>query len=284
MSLAAAPRLHTHRWITRPVQSAADLVRTWRDIDVLTLPEQDGGPYITGFAVSERAVNAALRLRFEVFNLELHEGLHTSRATGLDRDAFDDQMVHLVMIDRASGALIGTYRLQTTAMAEKGMGFYSAQEYDVAAMSDVMPQLVELGRACIAKDYRSLTTVLQLWLAIGGFLNLHRARYLFGCCSLTTVDPDDGWRALRTLRKMRALDASLFMPATPAFSCGPREREFDPALTGTVKIPKLFSVYMRLGAKVVSEPAIDREFGTVDFLVLMDGQSVNMSALHVLLP
>ena len=32
------------------------------------------------------------------------------------------------------------------------------------------------------------------------------------------------------------------------------------------------------------EPAIDREFGTVDFLILMDGQSVNMSALHVLLP
>lgn len=284
MSLVAAPRLSSPSWITRPVQSAAELGTRLTDIDVLVLPEQNAGPYIVGFAVSERCVNAALRLRFEIFNLELHEGLHTSRATGLDRDAFDDQMAHLVMIDRASGDLIGTYRLQTTAMAEAGMGFYSAQEYDLGPMQSVMPQLVELGRACIAKQHRSLSTILQLWLAIGGFLNLHRARYLFGCCSLTTVDPDDGWRAMRTLRKNKALDDALFLPACPAYSCGPREREFDASLAGTVKIPKLFSVYLRLGARVVSEPAIDREFGTVDFLMLMDGQSVNMSALHVLLP
>lgn len=284
MSLAAAPRLLAPRWITRTVQLASDLDRRWLDVDILTLPEQDAGPYVVGFAVSQRAVEAALRLRYEIFNLELHEGLHTSRATGLDRDAFDDQMAHLVMIDRASGELIGTYRLQTTDMARAGMGFYSGQEYELGPLSDVMPQLVELGRACIAKHHRSLTTILQLWLAIGGFLNLHRARYLFGCCSLTTVDPDDGWRAMRTLRTIKALDDRLVLPATPAYSCGPREREFDPALKGVVKIPKLFSVYLRLGAKVISEPAIDREFGTVDFLMLMDGQAVNMSALHVLLP
>jgi putative hemolysin len=38
----------------------------------------------------------------------------------------------------------------------------------------------------------------------------------------------------------------------------------------TVEIPPLFKVYLDMGAKVCSEPAIDREFGVVDFLIVLD--------------
>ena len=37
-----------------------------------------------------------------------------------------------------------------------------------------------------------------------------------------------------------------------------------------IKLPKLFRTYLRYGSKVCSPPAIDREFGTIDFLVLLD--------------
>jgi putative hemolysin len=46
------------------------------------------------------------------------------------------------------------------------------------------------------------------------------------------------------------------------------------------RLPKLFSAYVRLGAKVISEPAIDREFGTVDFLILQDALALSLSSLE----
>jgi putative hemolysin len=37
-----------------------------------------------------------------------------------------------------------------------------------------------------------------------------------------------------------------------------------------VELPKLFSLYMRFGAKVCGPPAIDRSFKTIDYLVVLD--------------
>ena len=38
-------------------------------------------------------VRAAQSLRFQVFNLELNEGLQESYVTGLDEDPFDDEVM-----------------------------------------------------------------------------------------------------------------------------------------------------------------------------------------------
>ena len=46
--------------------------------------------YSIRFAKTKEEILAALRLRFEVFNLELNEGLASSHATGLDEDEFDE--------------------------------------------------------------------------------------------------------------------------------------------------------------------------------------------------
>jgi putative hemolysin len=112
-------------------------------------------------------------------------------------------------------------------------------------------------------------------------MNAHRSRYLFGCCSLTTTDPDDGWRAMKTIRPGAMLHDEIMLPARSGYSCGSPEREHDPGLGGALPLPKLFQTYMKLGAKVISEPAIDREFGTVDCLILMDSSVVTLSSLDV---
>ena len=112
-----------------------------------------------------------------------------------------------------------------------------------------------------------MRAILTLWLGIGGFMNCYNQRYLFGCSSLTSQEPDDGWRALKTLRTKGCMHDELFLSASDVHSCGPRSREFDADLGGLLNLPKLFRTYMRWGAKVISEPAIDREFGTVDFLI-----------------
>src|SRR5712671_2812385 len=71
------------------------------------------GKYVVRFARTREEVVAALRLRFEVFNLERSEGLATSFVTGRDEDEFDSTSHHLILIDRSRRQVIGTYRLRT---------------------------------------------------------------------------------------------------------------------------------------------------------------------------
>lgn len=262
--------------------SGDDFTSRWNAVDVLAVPAASNDRYIAGFASSDRAIELALRLRYQVFNVELDEGLASSVETGLDRDRFDVQMRHLVLLDSQTHDVVGTYRIQTVEQAQRGEGIYSAQEFDLAPLQSLFPETIELGRACVAIEHRNFRAMIAMWLGIGAFMNAYKQRYLFGCCSLTTQDPDDGWRALKTLRKNECLHGDYFVPATAEYSCGLPEREQAPDLGDPIRLPKLFRTYLRLGAKVVSEPAIDRDFGTVDFLVLLDGREVALSRLDVL--
>jgi putative hemolysin len=44
------------------------------------------------------------------------------------------------------------------------------------------------------------------------------------------------------------------------------------------KVPKLLKTYLAIGARIAAAPAWDREFGTIDFLTLLDLQMVSASA------
>lgn len=258
-----------------------DLGRRWNRVDVLALPEQRLARYIVGYAASDYCVELAQRLRFDVFNLELKEGLLNSFANGLDQDQFDRQMTHLVLLDALTHEVVGTYRLQTVVQAKAGEGIYSAQEFDLTGLAPVLDRAVECGRACVAQGHRNTKALLSLWLGVVKFAGLHKCLSLFGCCSLTSLDPDDGWRAFKTLRAEGHLHPEILLPAQEAYRCGSPERELDPTLGPPLELPKLFGAYMRLGTRVVSEPALDRAFGTVDFLVLLDIRQIRMSSLAV---
>lgn len=252
-----------------------------RDSDFVFPPQKEDPRYLVGFAVSGKGREKAFRLRYQVFNVELGEGLAESHATQLDRDLFDDQMTHLVLVERSSGEVVGTYRLQTVRNGQAHKGIYSQQEFRLRALEPYFDRAVECGRACIAQGHRNFRAVFLLWSGIAAFLNLYAQRYLFGCCSLTSTDPNDGWRAMKTIRAKNYLHPELLVPARLEYSCGPPSREFDPNLGQALSLPKLFRAYMSLGARVMSQPALDRQFKTVDFLVILDARQVHMSSLDL---
>lgn len=231
--------------------------------------EMREGKYAVRFAKSREELDAVLRLRFEVFNLELGEGLETSFQTGRDLDEYDRACHHLMVIEETTGNVVGTYRLQTGAMAAAGRGFYSATEFDLSHLPlEVLEDSIELGRACIAKAYRNSQVLFLLWKGLALYIAFNRKRFLFGCCSLTSQDADIGKLTMELLEQDGHLHERFHVPAKPSFECYPAG--FIPGSRGDVKLPKLFRTYLRLGAKVCSEPAIDRAFKTIDFLVLFD--------------
>jgi putative hemolysin len=224
------------------------------------------GRYRLRFARGAADVERAQRLRFEVFNRELGEGLAESWSIGRDADEFDPICDHLLLEDAASGELAGTYRMQTHAMAAAGRGFYSAREFALESLpAEVGAASVELGRACIARSHRHGRALVALWRGIAEYVRLTGQRFLFGCCSLTSQSQAEGWALHAALAHRGAVHPELHVAARAGFDClRPDAAAAAPAA------PPLLDMYLRAGARVVSDPALDREFGTVDFLVLLD--------------
>jgi putative hemolysin len=239
------------------------------------LPERTlrEGRYEVRFARSDEELDAVLRLRFEVFNLELGEGLEESFATGRDRDEFDPLCHHLMVVEWETGTVVGTYRLQTSEMAARHLGFYSATEFDFSTLPPaVVGQAVEIGRACIGSAHRNTQVLFLLWKGLALYVAANRRRYLFGCCSLTSQDAAEGQAALAQLAAAGHLHPEVRLAALPDFAC-PELAAGTPL--PVVKLPMLFRIYLRHGGKVCGAPAIDPRFKTIDFLMLFDVNQMN---------
>ncbi len=236
--------------------------------ELLPDDEIEVGSYRLRFARSAADIDRLLALRFEVFNLEMGEGLDESFATGRDLDEFDASCHHM-LVEQADGTTIGTYRMQTAAMAARGNGFYSAGEYELDALPADMRNLsVELGRACIHRNHRKRTVLFLLWQGLARYMVHNRLRYLFGCCSLTSQDQAAGLRLYRQLVAAGKVLPDLDVPVREHTRCEAPAHLVEQ--TDPVELPPLFATYLRYGARVCSRPAIDRDFKTIDYLVLMD--------------
>ena len=233
-----------------------------------------GTVYAARLASSEADLRAAQALRFEVFNLELDEGLVHSYDTGLDADPFDAQCDHLLVEDPADGRVVGTYRLQTGPRAAAGLGYYSQREFDFTPLEPARAQVLELGRACIHLQHRNFAVLNLLWKGIAAYARDHGARYLVGCSSLTSQDAAAGAAAYRALAPHLAPAAWRTLPM-PGFAC-----PLDTLAPEPPRIPRLLSAYLALGAALSGPPAIDREFRTIDFLTWADIESPAIAALQ----
>jgi putative hemolysin len=262
------------------------------------------GRYRLRLAESAEDRDAACRLRFKVFNIELGEGLESSYRTGLDTDRFDPICEHLLVEDKLEDnpgrRIVGTYRMQSGTTAADNLGYYSEQEFSFGAYEPLRPGILELGRASIDREHRTPEVLTLLWRGIAQYATDMGLRYLIGCSSLTSKDPVEGWQMYRQLEQYRVSPEFETAP-TAAYAC-PIEREgahaqpspcplesnpVMPALAESplpapapaqVKVPRLLKTYLAIGARIAAPPAWDREFGTIDFLTLLDLKLLSHSA------
>jgi len=239
-------------------------------------PLAETARYTLHLATGAEHIKAAQRLRFEVFNVELGEGLAGSAAAGLDVDEFDAVCEHLLVTETTSGAVVGTYRMQTGAQAAAHLGYYSAREFDFLPFEAARSEIVELGRACVAGEHRNQSVLGLLWKGIARYAQSQRARYLIGCSSLTSQDPAQGQAVYRQLAGSHLAPPEWRTTPQPDWRCRPG----DAADAGAMPVPRLMSAYLAAGAKICGEPALDREFGTIDFLTWMDLQTMPARVLR----
>jgi putative hemolysin len=224
------------------------------------------GQYRLRFARTLEDLEMVRRLRYAVFNVELGEGLAGAHETGLDADAFDRQCQHLMVLERGSGGVVGTYRMQTADSANAGHGWYTSGEFELGQMPpETLATAAELGRACVARAHRDKTVLFLLWHGLMQYAAHTGVEAFFGCSSLTGTDPEPALALYAQLLREGHVHERYQAPPRLAMACPlvhwPAVPDPEP-----VHVPKLFATYLRHGAKVLGPPAVDHEFGTVDFL------------------
>ncbi|MBW0011810.1 GNAT family N-acyltransferase [Mycobacterium sp.] len=224
-------------------------------------------------------VEAAQRLRYDVFTSTPGFALPTAGTEHLDTDRFDEYCDHLLVRDDDTGELVGCYRMLAPAGAIAAGGLYTETEFDVRAFDTLRPSLVEMGRAVVRDGHRNGGVVLLMWAGILAYLDRYGYDYVTGCVSVPIGDQTDGAECDAPGSQLRGVrDFILSRHAAP-----PQYRVYPyrPVRVNGVAIddipapprpsvPPLMRGYLRLGAQVCGEPAHDPDFGVGDFCILLD--------------
>ncbi|MFC3714263.1 GNAT family N-acetyltransferase [Sphingoaurantiacus capsulatus] len=229
-------------------------------------------------ARSEEEIAAAQALRYEIFYDEM--GAQPSArhlATRRDIDDYDMVCDHLLVVDHGfdgNPRVVGTYRLLRQSVAMAHRGFYSAGEFDLTPLIENAPaggQILELGRSCVAPEYRNNTTITLLWRGIASYLQTHRISHLFGCASLTGADPEVHAAELSYLYHNHLAPPEMRARALPEHHVEMNRlaaTAYDQRLASRA-LPPLVKGYLRVGAVIGDGAFVDRQFNTVDVFVVM---------------
>lgn len=242
----------------------------------------DQGFFKVRLARDAQDLAALQRLRYRVFVEELGgDGPMVDHANRLERDAFDVLADHLILIDeRAEDHVVGVYRLLPGARLEPGQGFYSESEFDLTPLKATGRPLLELGRSCVAPDYRGGTGMMMLWNGLADYILSRGIEILFGAASFRGTNVAPLVQPLSYLHHYHLAPEPLRVKAIGKDAVGmamlpPEALDRKAAMLGT---PALIKAYLRLGGYVGAGAFVDRAFNTTDVCLVMDTQ--RMSARH----
>lgn len=230
--------------------------------------------YHVMYASTPEEVQATQRLRYSVFCEEQGKGVEHA-VNGIDQDEFDEFCMHLIVRHEDEKLPVGTYRINIGPMANCDIGFYSSREFDIHGFDAIRSKTLEVGRSCVSHEYRNGTVVALLWAGISETLGRTKMHYLTGCASLEDMRPAAAWAVYDSLKSQGKLSETVQAePRKPFELMRPDQKEIDAILNNPREfrkvIPPLFKGYLRMGGKICGPPAFDFEFGTADFLILLD--------------
>ncbi len=228
--------------------------------------------YVLKTADTAEELIESCKLRHEVFYREFQQ----IDQTGLDVDQYDSHFDHLVIIHKATNKIVGTYRLSCSEFSKVS---YTESEFDLTEIWKLNGPHLELGRACIQKDHRRGAAVISLlWRGIIEYMNLSGANILFGCSSIKINNVMDAAIVQKYLSGQGYLMQQNLATPVGQFKMNDFNEVYNelgdvlsPLNQAEAEklIPSLLKAYLKFGAKIAGEPALDKDFDCVDFLTVM---------------
>jgi putative hemolysin len=223
---------------------------------------------------SKRELWQVMTLRYEVFHREYMNKLIPF---GIDRDRYDLAADHLAIIDNRINKIVGTYRLIPSHRSED---FYSMTEFNISDLLSREGVKVELSRACIHKDYRNGAIITLLWRGIIEYLTTAGARWLFGMGSVKTINPDEITAVYKCFAEDNSVDHSFQITAKSNYRIhdfAERLKKVQVSDQARELLPALVKSYVRAGAVIVGDPAIDLAFNCSDLFVILDVSKLSVA-------
>lgn len=258
------------------------LARMNRVRDLHGLPESlaQVGTFELKLAVTRREIGKAQKLRYRVFFEEGGAIPHAyARLRRRDVCDFDRICDHLIVIDHASQRpkVVGCYRLLRQAVAQANGGFYSAQEFDIAPLlaRHGDKRFLELGRSCVAPEYRGRRVLELLWRGLWLYARHHACDVMIGCASLPGADANQHQGALSFLADHAAAPDEWRASALPARRVDAGAHAQNESRRTLAALPPLVKGYLRVGAYFGDGAVVDRQFGTTDVLVIVPMERID---------
>lgn len=230
------------------------------------------GSYVVKTIENRSELKEVMKLRYQVFHKEYRK---KKFPFGLDVESLDPVADHLVIIDKVSNRIVGTYRL---ICSEFSNVFYSQSEFRIQGFFELPGVKLEMSRACIHRDFRKGVVMNLLWRGLVKYMNEVKAKYLFGCSSVKTMDPREVSLVVERFQtEGQVIDSSIQAQPLPMYEMTRLAvASEEGAISKTVDemIPALLQSYLKAGAKVAPVPALDRDFKCVDFFTVLDVDSL----------
>jgi putative hemolysin len=229
----------------------------------------DRDPFVIRTIDNDNDLEKVLKLRHKVFYEEL---LNKSLESKLDQDEFDSICDHLV-ISNDKNEIIGTYRLILSDFSNK---FYSETEFDLTEIKKLEGKKLELGRACIEKEYRVSGALMMLWKGIFEYAKLLDVSYIFGCSSIKEINFYEVARICnKFIKEGYAKDLRIDPIDEYKIDKFDSYVELVDNQEPKEKIPVLFRSYLKAGVTIHKEPAIDKDFKCIDFFTMLKFNNMN---------
>lgn len=224
--------------------------------------------YILKTADSLSELISAFTLRYNIF----HEDLPEFQEDQIDVDIFDSTCDHIIIIDKNTNQVCGTYRAICSLFSDH---YYNESEFEIRDFLNTNDGKLELGRACISRLHRNGQVIDLLWRGIAEYVKHTDSRYLFGCSSISTINRDlvqDIYTAIKH-ENYYGEDFKI-RPLNTHFLDLNENSKLNPKFDLKNNIPPLLRSYISAGAKVYGQPAIDLELYCIDFFTICDLQNL----------
>lgn len=205
-------------------------------------------------------LNELFRFRQQVFHGDQGNKL-------LDFDVFDSHCDHILVIDKQTNSICGTYRL---ALSNKVSSHYSQTEFELDQFLALPGVKMELGRAAISAHHRNGQVLDLLWRGLAEYAKLSKADFLFGCSSVMTTNKRDTLQIFKDLQSKNHLVFEYGIQPTLKYQFDFENPQRESMGTHFSEIPPLLLSYLNAGSKVYGHPALDKDFGCIDFLTILD--------------
>ena len=215
------------------------------------------------WAQSQHEVMQAQKLRYTVFTEDFRAEI--SSPEGCDRDVFDVFCKHLIAIEAFSGRVVGTYRVLLPEDAKRAGNLYMETEFDLAQLSGLKHDVIELGRSCVAPDYRDGTVIRRLLTGLAEFLSTRNERYLIGCVSVPMFD--GGFYATSIYKDLSTKPKHESQYRVTPIAALPATELYDQC---DAVLPPLMRSYLKLGARLMGQPFYDAAFHCADFPMILE--------------